>query len=109
MRALWSDRPNCSHNVSQKVKRIRRFSEKGQSLCSLFLPENRAQSHHWDSSLNNVQPRGSAKTGGFVIYKAKIVLDFATTYLVLRFGPAMSPTSDRSQQATGHAQDVHVL
>ena len=27
MRALWSDRPNCSHNVSQKVKRIRRFSE----------------------------------------------------------------------------------
>ena len=23
MRALWSDRPNCSHNVSQKVKRIR--------------------------------------------------------------------------------------
>ena len=28
MRALWSDRQNCSHNVSQKVsKRIRRFSE----------------------------------------------------------------------------------
>ena len=27
MRALWSDRPNCSHNVSQKVKRIRRVSE----------------------------------------------------------------------------------
>ena len=26
MRALWSDRPNCSHNVSQKVKRIRRVS-----------------------------------------------------------------------------------
>ena len=26
MRALWSDRPNCSHNVSQKVKRIRCFS-----------------------------------------------------------------------------------
>ena len=22
MRALWSDRPNCSHSVSQKVKRI---------------------------------------------------------------------------------------
>ena len=31
MRALWSDRPNCSHNVSQilKVTRIRRVSEKG--------------------------------------------------------------------------------
>ena len=25
MRALWSDRQNCSHNVSQKVKRIRRL------------------------------------------------------------------------------------
>ena len=27
MRALWPDRPNCSHNVSQKLKRIRRLSE----------------------------------------------------------------------------------
>ena len=27
MRALWSDRPNCSHNVAQKVKRIKRFSD----------------------------------------------------------------------------------
>ena len=27
MRALWSGRQICSHNVSQKVKRIRRFSE----------------------------------------------------------------------------------
>ena len=25
MRALWSDRQNCSHNVSRKVNRIRRF------------------------------------------------------------------------------------
>ena len=31
MRALWSDRPNCSHNVSQKVKRISRVSEKKSS------------------------------------------------------------------------------
>ena len=30
MRALWSDRQNCSHNVSQKVKRISRFSEERQ-------------------------------------------------------------------------------
>ena len=28
MRALWSSRQNSSHNVSQKLKRIRRFSEK---------------------------------------------------------------------------------
>ena len=27
MRALWSDRQICSHNVSQKLKRIRRLSE----------------------------------------------------------------------------------
>ena len=27
MRALWSDRQNCSHKVSQKVKRIRRLSD----------------------------------------------------------------------------------
>ena len=27
MRALWSDRQNCSHNVSQKVKRTRRLSD----------------------------------------------------------------------------------
>ena len=27
MRALWLDRQNCSHNVSQKVKRIRRLSD----------------------------------------------------------------------------------
>ena len=39
MRALWSDRPNCSHNVSQKVKRIRRIFlivpkvEEGKSGC----------------------------------------------------------------------------
>ena len=32
MRALWSDRPNCSHNVSQKVKRIRRFPENNAVL-----------------------------------------------------------------------------
>ena len=28
MRAFWSDRQNCSHDVSQKFERIRRFSEK---------------------------------------------------------------------------------
>ena len=27
MRALWPDRQTCSHNVSQKVKRIGCFSE----------------------------------------------------------------------------------
>ena len=28
MRALWLDRENCSHSVSPKFRRIRRFSEK---------------------------------------------------------------------------------
>ena len=32
MRALWSDRQNCSQNVSQKVKRIRRLSDQRYSL-----------------------------------------------------------------------------
>ena len=27
MRAIWSDKRNCSHSVSQKCKRIRRFSD----------------------------------------------------------------------------------
>ena len=36
MRALWSDRPNCSHNVSQKVKRSRRFSELWSFLVTLW-------------------------------------------------------------------------
>ena len=29
MRALWSDRQNCSHNMSQKFRRIKHFSEPG--------------------------------------------------------------------------------
>ena len=28
MRALWSDKQNCSHNMSQKFKRIRRVSDR---------------------------------------------------------------------------------
>ena len=27
MRALWSDGQKCSHNLSQKVRRIRRFTD----------------------------------------------------------------------------------
>ena len=37
MRALWSDRQNCSHKGSQKVKRSRRFSEREESSGN-FLP-----------------------------------------------------------------------
>ena len=32
MRALWLDRQNCSHNVSQKFKRIKRVSELNTNL-----------------------------------------------------------------------------
>ena len=39
MRALWSSRQNCSHNVSQKLKRIRRFSECQRNI----LPEFRSR------------------------------------------------------------------
>ena len=34
MRVLWSDRQNCSHDASPKVKRIRRFSDKGAAKAS---------------------------------------------------------------------------
>ena len=37
MRALWSDRPKCSHNVSQKVKRIRRLSDLFNDVFDFFL------------------------------------------------------------------------
>ena len=33
MRAIWSAKQNCSHNVSQKLKRIRRFSDDFQKKC----------------------------------------------------------------------------
>ena len=42
MRALWSDRQNCSHNVSQKVKRIRRFSDQ-KLRCS----KRKTAVQHW--------------------------------------------------------------
>ena len=39
-----SDRPNCSHNVSQKVKRIRCFSEKtGMRVHSDVPPERKLE------------------------------------------------------------------
>ena len=39
MRALCSDRQNCSHNVSQKVKRIRCVSDDSSSIHSLKARE----------------------------------------------------------------------
>ena len=46
MRALWSDRQNCSHNVSQKVKRIRRLSEPGghKPVCVCDPRDEKAKS-----------------------------------------------------------------
>ena len=38
MRALWSSKQNCSHNVAQKLKRIRRFSD--QEILSAILERN---------------------------------------------------------------------
>ena len=63
MRALWSDRPNCSHNVSQKVKRIRRLSD---LLKREGVPEIRAKplrGSKWISSLEGGRlSKGSRKT-----------------------------------------------
>ena len=46
MRALsnWSDRQNCSHNVSQKVKRIKRFSVFFRFLTPAATEESPVQS-----------------------------------------------------------------
>ena len=37
MRARWSERPNCSHNMPQKVKRIRRLSEHVVGLFAVVV------------------------------------------------------------------------
>ena len=36
MRALWSDRPNCSHNVSQELERIKCFSKYQKNTALTF-------------------------------------------------------------------------
>ena len=57
MRALWSDRPNCSHNRSQKVKRIRRFSDsRGCCVCvTVRLPVRpRAETVYWQANVNTL-------------------------------------------------------
>ena len=36
MRALWSDKQDCSRNVSQKFQRIRRFSDKSLSKIQKY-------------------------------------------------------------------------
>ena len=43
MRALWSDRQNCSHNVSQKVKRIKRVSDKRVLADVAWTPRARTR------------------------------------------------------------------
>ena len=48
MRALWSDRQNCSHDVSQTFKHIKRFSE-------FQLP----LSYHGVSTAQNLQERST--------------------------------------------------
>ena len=51
MRALWSDRQNCSHNVSQKVQRIRRVSE------------NRFKIKFGGEAWSGIGPEGSVSLG----------------------------------------------
>ena len=60
MRALWSDRPNCSHNVSQKVKRIRRFSV---PLAHSFTFRTRVASGFVQRQLTLAQQLLSSKPG----------------------------------------------
>ena len=37
MTTVWSDRQSCSHNVSKRVKRIRRLSEESSDICPTLL------------------------------------------------------------------------
>ena len=51
MRALWSDRQNCSHHVSQKVKRIRRLSD--ESMFGRDSPRTSGDPDKRTSSVKN--------------------------------------------------------
>ena len=66
MRALWSDRQTCSHNVSQKLKRIRRSSDQlayqNRVICNLNLCSNR-RSNRTKSSRPIGAFRGTAISG----------------------------------------------
>ena len=83
MRALWSDRPNCSHNVSQKVKRIRRFSEEGCSRSSgqiVGQPRKRECRQMSDQERSN----SGSHWSGFAIFRPAI-LTFYTSCPFLDF------------------------
>ena len=56
MRALWSSRQNCSHNVSQKLKGIRRFSESNTG-------------HQWITTELVEETQGSSQNNSPVIYQ----------------------------------------
>ena len=71
MRALWSDRPNCSHNVSQKVKCIRRSSDHGvigcprlgvKDVCAIFSPALPAMATLGEKDFGPGRPRNTAPT-----------------------------------------------
>ena len=84
MRALWSDRQNCSHNVSQKVKRIRRFSE-----CFKAKP---IKKEHVNRSLGN----GVRKNG----VRNRVRIDDVGSILKFRIGLPFGENS------TGFCQSV---
>ena len=73
MRALWSDRQNCSHNVSQKVKRIRRLSEQRTqglhgpiSLCfGEIWPPTKASLETGIGGVKSPKIRGGVKISNF--------------------------------------------
>ena len=68
MRALWSDRQICSHNVSRKLKRIRRLSEYGPlSFGPQHLQERRTFPRNLcikNHSLLNLEGADTPSTAG---------------------------------------------
>ena len=60
MRALWSDGQNCSHNESQRLKRINRFSENGRHNVINYGVWTWA---HTSLGCNNTQSLNGARGG----------------------------------------------
>ena len=55
MRALWSSRQNCSHNMFQKLKRIKRFSEKKKTTQIGQNVRGTNGAHSWDKRDTSVR------------------------------------------------------
>ena len=99
MRVLWSDRQNCSHNVSQKLKRIRRLSVPSyvpsvpRTFCPLNLSFHINRAKHpgcpWDiPNLSLGRTRGTPTTKLLhIIFLCRFFSIFVVPFWLLTIGP----------------------